>query len=174
MKAAIFPRQPTDWLTPDVRSAARGLRNAQNLSFEFQNYLMADDLMRLLQVSDLSTEFGQAAFYSFLFLIRVPSETLSMRKADLSDRLTEFPHQEHKVMVGMRAIGRRDFLLAKFSRRGILIADACYGFRACAWTVSPWPRPSAQPNKFSIGSAIVFGPTTFYSRHFRRGSSGPR
>ena len=79
MKAAILIRRPTDWLAPSVRSVPRGLRNAQNLSFKFQNYLMADDLLRLLHVSNLSTEFGQAAFFSFLFLLRVPSETLWMR-----------------------------------------------------------------------------------------------
>ena len=116
-KAAISIRRPTDWMTPDVRSAARGLRATQNLSPELHNYLMADDLLRLLHVSNLSTEFGQSAFFSFLFLLRIPSETLWMRKADASDRLTEFPPQEHKVIVGVRTLGGRDFLIAKFAWR---------------------------------------------------------
>ena len=102
MKAAILPRQPTDWLTPDVRSVARGLQNAHGLSFKFQNYLMADDLLRPLQVENLNTEFGQAAFLSFLFLLRVPSETLWMRKAGEFARLTEFSPQERKVLIGVR------------------------------------------------------------------------
>ena len=84
-------RQPTDWLTPAAHSVSRGVRGAQDLSFKFQNYLMADDLLRLLQVSNLITEFEQAAFFSFLFLLRAPSEALWMRKADQSDRLTGFP-----------------------------------------------------------------------------------
>ena len=117
MKASILLRQPTDWLTPAVRSVSRGLRNAQDLPFKFQNYTMAADLLRLFQVSNLSSEFAQAAFVSFLFLLRVPSGTIWMRKADSSDRLTEFPPQRHKVLVGMGAIGGHDFLLAKFACR---------------------------------------------------------
>ena len=117
MKASILLRQPTDWLTPVVRSVSRGLRGAQDLSFKFQNYMMAADLLRLLHVSNPSSEFGQAAFFSFLFLLRAPSETLWMRKADSSDRLTESPPQRHKALVGTRAISGRDFLLAKFARQ---------------------------------------------------------
>ena len=49
VKAAMLLRHPTVWRAPDVRSVARGLRNAQGLSFKFQNYLMADGLLRLLQ-----------------------------------------------------------------------------------------------------------------------------
>ena len=62
VEAAIFLRQPTDWLTPDVRSVDRGLRGAHDLPVEFQNYIMADDLLRLLQAEYMSTEFDQAAF----------------------------------------------------------------------------------------------------------------
>ena len=104
MKAAILMRRPTDWLTPDVRPVARGLRNAQDLSSKFRNYLMADDLLRLLQSENLSTEFGQSDFFSILFLLRVPSGTLRMRRADDSARLAEFPPREHKVLVGVRGI----------------------------------------------------------------------
>ena len=46
-KAAILSRQPTDWLTPDVRSAALGIEHPHDLSFKFRNYLTADDFLRL-------------------------------------------------------------------------------------------------------------------------------
>ena len=111
-------RRPTDWLTPDVRPVARGLRNAQDLSSKFRNYLMADDLLRLLQSENLSTEFGQSDFFSILFLLRVPSGTLRMRRADDLPHLTEFSPQEHKVLVGVRRINGSDLPLAKFSWRG--------------------------------------------------------
>ena len=58
MKAEILLRRPTDWLIPDVRSVARGLRNAHDISFKFRNYLMADDLFLTTQSENLSTEFG--------------------------------------------------------------------------------------------------------------------
>ena len=116
--AAILLRQPTDRLTPDVRSVARGLRGARDLSSGFPNYLMADDFPILVQVSNLSAEFGQSAFFPFLSLLRAHSETLWMRRADYSDRLTEFSPHGHNVLVGVRAVGEGDFLLAKFARRG--------------------------------------------------------
>ena len=75
-------------LTPDVRSVARGLRGAHHFPFKFQNYLAADDLIRLMKVSNLSSEFGQSAFcfFCFLFLLRAPSDALWMRRADFPDR----------------------------------------------------------------------------------------
>ena len=76
MKAAILMRESTDWMWPAIRSVARGLANAQNLSFKFQNYVFASDLLRLLKFAKLSTELGKEAFLSFALLLRVPSETL--------------------------------------------------------------------------------------------------
>ena len=47
MKATtILLHQPTDWMSPDIRSVARGLANAQDVSFRFQNYMFAVDLLR--------------------------------------------------------------------------------------------------------------------------------
>ena len=70
---------------------ARWLRGARDLPSKFQNYIMEDYLLRLMQVSNLSAEFGEAAFISFLVSLLAPSETLWMRKADDSDRLTAPP-----------------------------------------------------------------------------------
>ena len=89
-KASILMRQPTDWLVPDVRAVSRGLKQAQDLSFRFQNYILAGDLLRLLRARQLSTPFGQAAFLSFLFLFRVPSETLLLVRGGQADRIAEF------------------------------------------------------------------------------------
>ena len=66
VKAAILMHDGTDWMCPAIRSVARGLANAQNLSFRFQNYMFALDLLRLLRFVKLSTDLGIAAFMSFL------------------------------------------------------------------------------------------------------------
>ena len=118
MKAAILLRQPTDWLTPDVRSASRGLKNAQDLSFHFQNYILAGDRPRLLRTCKLTSDFGQAAFMSFLFLSRVPPEALKLLRADPTDRITEFPPKRVKALVGVRAVNGSDLLVAKFDWGG--------------------------------------------------------
>ena len=88
-KATILLKQPTDWKCPDIKSVMRGLKNAHDLSFRFENFLFAGDLLRLIRATKLTSEFGCAAFFSFLFLLRVPSETLSIRKATPEDRITD-------------------------------------------------------------------------------------
>ena len=70
VKASILLRQPTDWATPAAKSVSKGLKNAQDVSFKFQNHLMDADLLRLLQVANLSTEFDQSAF----FLVPTPDQ----------------------------------------------------------------------------------------------------
>ena len=105
MKAAILLHHPTDWMSPDTRSAARGLANTQDVSFRFQNYMFAGDLLRLIKFVKLSSEFGQSAFLSLLCLPRVPSETLTIRMAGGSDRLADFSPHDFKALAGIRAIG---------------------------------------------------------------------
>ena len=117
MKATILLQQPTDWMSPDIRSVARGLANAQDLSFRFQNFMFAEHLLRLIRHVKLATEFGQAAFLSFLCLLRAPSETLMIRIAAESDLLTDFSPQEYKVLAGTRAIGCSGMFLMKFPHR---------------------------------------------------------
>ena len=48
MKAAVLLKRPPDWMCPEIKSVARGLANAQDLSFRFENFLFADDLLRLI------------------------------------------------------------------------------------------------------------------------------
>ena len=110
-------RQPTDWLTPDVRPVQKGLAKAQNQSFRFRNYMMATDLLKLIRAAKLNNEFGLSAFMSFLLVLRVPSETLMMRLAAESDCLTQSTPQEHKVLVGIRIFKGEPLLLAKFAWR---------------------------------------------------------
>ena len=117
MKAVILLRYPSDWLSPAIRAAARCLRNAADASFKFENYILASDLLVLIREVELASDFGQAVFFSYLFLMRVPPETLRMRKADDDDRITEYAPQKFKVLVGIRRVGCSDMLIAEFSRR---------------------------------------------------------
>ena len=63
-KAAILLGYPTDWITPAFRSVASGLKNSHGLSFRFQNFTFASDLMRLSMSVFHAIEFGQADFLS--------------------------------------------------------------------------------------------------------------
>ena len=104
MKAAILLHQPTNWITPDIRAVARGLKNAQDLPFRFQNFMFSDSLLALIRHIKLDNEFGLAEFLSFLLLLRVPSETLLIRLADEDGRIAEFSPQNHKILAGIRRI----------------------------------------------------------------------
>ena len=130
MKASILLRQPTDWLTPDVRSASRGLKNAQDLSFRFHNFILAGDLIRLLRTCKLTSPCEQAAFLSFLFLFRVPSEALMLIRAEPSGRIAEFSPKRVKALVDVRTINGLELLVAKFAwgkniRHGCILRRPC-------------------------------------------------
>ena len=123
-KATIILRFPTDWLNESIRSVARGLRKVAGQSFKFGNYVAAPDLLTLLKRVKLSPECGLAAFLSFLLLPRVPSETLLMRMASDTDRISEYCPRKFEILVGVRTIGGSELLIAKFAwrkntRRGV-------------------------------------------------------
>ena len=128
-KAVIPPRQSTDWATPDIRSADRGIRGARDLSYKFQNYAAADDFARLTQVSNLSTEFGQSAFFS-------PYSCCdpTLRRYECEGRPSRTgprnPPQDHKVLVGVRTLGGQQILRAevpwrKNLQRGCILRRPC-------------------------------------------------
>ena len=58
MNACILLGQPTGWLTPNVRQAAKGIRQAAEVSFAFENFMLASDLLNLLKVVKLGASFG--------------------------------------------------------------------------------------------------------------------
>lgn len=89
------------------------MRNASGDSFKFENYITASDLLTLVNEIKL---FGQAEFFSFLFPLRSPSETLLMAISGDEDRIAEPPPQKFKILVGIRRILNTDMLIAKFPR----------------------------------------------------------
>ena len=203
MKAAILIGYPTDCLSPSARSVARGLKNSHGLSFRFQNFMFASDLLHLLQSVSLTTEFGQAAFLSFLFLLRVPSGTLQLRFAADSDALADFSPQKFNDIAGVRTISGSPLLSAKFSWR-VNIRSVCILRRPCLRDereelermLSPshmiWPRilaggacrgllfPSLTRSNFNRflkrnKTASCFPDGGRFSPHFfRRGGGGPQ
>ena len=161
MKASILMREPTDWMCPAIRSVARGLASAQDLSFKFQNYVFASDLLRLLKFIKLSSELGLAAFLAFLLFLRVPSEALWMRVAPGSENLTEFTPQPFSVLAGIRIIKGSPMLLVKFPwrknlKRGCILRRPCLCSEASdlARLFCPdhmiWPRVAAGKEDYGL------------------------
>ena len=136
VKAAILLGQSTDWPTPNVRSVAKGLRQAAVRSVAFGNFTMASGLLALIKIVNLSTAFGLAAFLSFLLLLQEPSETLLTRRAPDTDRITEFPPHYFKILAGIRTFDGSPLLIVKFPRRKN-IPNGCILRRPCLCQEAP-------------------------------------
>ena len=89
----LFPIEKDDaWLTPDVRLVANSLRNAQVRSFAFPNYITTADVTRLVTGQGWQRNLGMAAYLSYIFPRRAPSETLQHTAAIPDDKLLKSPH----------------------------------------------------------------------------------
>ena len=77
------------WDTPAARTIANGLGNAQGRSFAFPNFLSPKDILEIRDREGMPPPFFHLSFLSYLFFIRVPSDTLMIRRAYAGDPLTE-------------------------------------------------------------------------------------
>ena len=66
-KACILLGHAADWYTDEIRTISRGLRNAQDRSFAFPNFLMSGEVLRIIQFEGRFAPMGMVAFLSYLF-----------------------------------------------------------------------------------------------------------
>ena len=168
-KAAIFLRQPTDWMAPDVRSVARGIRNGRDLSGKFQNYITADDLLRPLQRGNQSTEFGHDSPPVVPFSPMAPSGTLRMRMGGDGARLKGFRYARTGFRRGRGGVAARisaypnildvEFGMGRILRIRCLCSCSIPTARALRPVRTIWPRISYRSMvedldapSFSVGS----------------------
>ena len=109
--------RPLGWLTPGAKALSRGRKNAQDISFNFPNFIQAAGLLILLRWSMLDSQAGQGYSLSYLFGLRVPSEALCLARAFAGDRITEFANQEGESLIGVRAYKTTPALVTKFAHR---------------------------------------------------------
>ena len=143
---------------------------------------------------------GQAYYLSYLFALRVPSETLRLTRAFADDRMAEFIPQPDKAIIGTRTYKETTVLVIKFPFRKN-IRNGCILMRPClcgedsptANDLCPvhmvWPcikdrveagaplSPSLTANTFNrqlkeTMTALGFDQGGLYSPHaFRRGAT---
>ena len=199
-KASVLMDHPLDWLTPGIRTLAKGLKKAQDLSFKFPNFIQSNDLLTLLRWVKLDSPAGQAYYLSYLFALRVPSETLRLTRAYADGRITEFIPQTDKALIGVRTYETTPVLVIKFAFREN-IRNGCILMRPClckadstlAHDICPihkvWPYirgrinagdplfPGMTANNFNrtlkgTMAALAFDQGGLYSPHaFRRGAT---
>ena len=113
--ACFFYRLDTSWISPAVRRIARGLAKCQNKSFRFPNFIRSSLLLRIVEFEGFASEFAQVAYLSFLVSLRVPSETLMMRRAFPTDLIAEQTPQPDKALIKLATLDDRPYLVMKFS-----------------------------------------------------------
>ena len=133
MKACQLVGADVDWLTPSVKSIARGLRRARDSSFRFHNFASLDIIREILAIEGWRSQFLQAAVLSFLFSLRVPSETLLIVRAFGDEPLLRFCKQKTKALIGVRLFEGIQLLVIKFSYRKNL-PGGCILRRPCICT----------------------------------------
>ena len=130
-KACAILGIPTDWHDQAVSAVARGLRKAQDLSFQFDNYMFRKDLVRFLEHETLQSEFGLLGYLSFLFLLRVQSEGLPIHRASLQEPLLDRSPQKLQALIGLREVAGEKRLILKLKtrkncRRGVILMRPCF------------------------------------------------
>ena len=116
-KACQLLDMPTGRHDSSVAAVSRGLRKAQNLSFMFPNYIFRPDLIRFLDYETLESEFGMVGFFSFLIPLRVQSEGLPMRRANLNDDILRRTPQKQQALIGLREVAGDQRLVLKLNTR---------------------------------------------------------
>ena len=130
LKACQLVGATTEWLSASIRSIARGLKRNRDISFRFHNFADFAMLLELLALEGWRSPFVRAAMLSFLFSLRVPSETLLLRRAYGNEPLLSFCRQETKARIGVRISNSVNILVAKFSYRKN-IPSGCILRRPC-------------------------------------------
>ena len=130
-KACQLMNVSTSWITPAIRGVANGLANAQDVSFRFDNFVQKELLTRLIRFETLSTEIGRLFYLSYLFLLRVPSEGIPIRRAALTDIILTKSPQSTMALMGIRFIDKLPRLILKLKKRklnktGVKMTRPCF------------------------------------------------
>ena len=103
-KDAIILGHDDAWITPEVRLIANGIRNAHGKIFEFPNFIMTSDVMRIILDHRWQSNIGMIAYLSYLFSLRAPSETQQLTVANHNDKQLKFSPRGPKALIGLEPI----------------------------------------------------------------------
>ena len=87
--------------------------------------------MQILKHETPSSEFAQIAYISFLFALRIPSETLQLIRAYKGGDLDRFSPQAERALTGLNGPKGHERLIIRFTRRknlpqGCIVAMPCF------------------------------------------------
>ena len=129
-KACHFLEQPLSWDTPAIANTVAALKLRAKGRFRFPNFIRSQLIAQILQFETRGAPFAQLAFLSFLFALRVPSETLKIRRAFRGDDLTAFSPINGEALMGIRGPPSGQRLVLKLRSRKNL-PNGCIMSRPC-------------------------------------------
>lgn len=80
-KASILLSSHGNWATTEIRTIAKGLRIAQDRSYDCPNFVHSADIMRIVDNEANFATFARIDSLSYAFPLRVPSETICLSRA---------------------------------------------------------------------------------------------
>ena len=96
---------------------------------------MSADVLRVFWHQGWQSQVGMIAYISYLFSLRVPSETLQLTVAKPDEKLLRFIHQGPKAIIGPRTYNNTTALVIKFRFRKN-IRGGCILIRPCLCTMA--------------------------------------
>ena len=106
------------WKSNDtVIAVAKGLRNKPSGKIKFHNSLEPATLNRLVKTETWSSELAQISYIAFLFMLRLPSEALPLKRALPSDRLLCNDISSSPAVIGLREFHGEQRLVIKLAKR---------------------------------------------------------
>ena len=123
---------PLTWFSAHVRGAIKGLINAQDISFKFENYISKSLFRAIVARGSLDSEWGRLFYLAYVFILRLPSEALVAVRAGPSDQLMKHSKLAHQSAIGLREFpDGKQFLVLKLrtrkhTRGGAIIYRPCF------------------------------------------------
>ena len=123
---------PLTWFAAPVRGAIRGLINAQDISFKFENYISKSLFRAILARESLSSKRGRLFYIAYVFIHRRPSEALVAVRAGSTDQLMKMSKFAHQSALGLGIFPNcNQFLVSKLRARkhtriGSIIFRPCF------------------------------------------------
>ena len=137
---------PSDFETKAVYSAVEGIRKDKRGSFKFPNFLFLSDISKLVDFLGRGREFAVLSFISFLFSLRVPSDSLLLRMDHRDDPNGEPVNQSDKTPIWAGSFMEADSLVLKMAWWEYL-GGGCILKRTCVFdSTSSKPRATCPPH----------------------------
>ena len=117
VKACQLLNIDVSWRDDAVRAVIKGLANKPTRIQRFSNSLTPEWLDKLIRLESWESEFALLAYITFLFMMRLPSEALPLRRALADESLLSDEPPSSKAVIGLRDFDGHQRLILKLSHR---------------------------------------------------------